>query len=89
MIKFDVDKGHIIVDHDCYGKSEKQIAAELVQALDILCADLYVDNLLLKNEEKISKALETRNNILDQMKNIEYSCEEYLGDDEEMERCLE
>jgi len=29
MIKFDVDKGHIIVDHDCEGKSEKQIADEV------------------------------------------------------------
>lgn len=86
MIKITLDKGLIIVDHDCEGKSEKQIAAELVQALDFLCADLYVDNPLLNNEEKIGKALETRNNILDQMKNIEYSCEEYFETDGEIER---
>lgn len=78
MIKIDVDKGHIIVDHDCEGKSEKQIAAELVQALDFLCADLYVDNPLLNTEEKLKKALATRNSILKQMKNIKYSCEEYF-----------
>jgi hypothetical protein len=80
MIKFDVDKGHIIVDHDCEGKSEKQIADELVQALDMLCADLYENNPLLNSKEKIDKALETRNNILDKMKNIEYSCEEYFDE---------
>jgi hypothetical protein len=80
MIKIDVDIGHIIVNHDCEGKTEKQIADELVQAIDTLCADLYVNNPLLTNKEKISKALATRNSILEQMKSIEYSCEEYFED---------
>lgn len=78
MIKIYVDISHIIVDHDCEGKKEEQIAAELVLAIDILCADLYVNNPLLNNQEKVKKALETRNSILDHMKNIDYSCEEYF-----------
>lgn len=82
MIKINVDKGLIIVDHDCNGKNEKQIADELIQAIDILCADLYVNNSLLNNEEKVKKALETRNSILEHMKNTDYSCKEYFEDED-------
>ena len=34
------------------------------------------------SEEKVTKALETRNNILEHMKNIDYSCEEYFENED-------
>ena len=82
MIKIYVDTNYHAVDHDCEGKKEAQIAAELIPAIDILCADLYVNNPLLNNEEKVKKALATRNSILEHMKNLDYSCEEYFEDED-------
>lgn len=82
MIKIHVDTGFIMVDHDCEGKKEEQIADELILAIDILCADLFVNNPLLNNEEKVKNALATRNNILEHMKNLDYSCKEYFEDED-------
>jgi hypothetical protein len=75
MVNIEVKNKKVIVDHDY--KSSNRIADELIEALDIICADLYV-NCDLTNEEKVRKAIKTRNEILISMTKKEYSCEEYF-----------
>lgn len=75
MINIQVDDFKVIVDHN--HKNADKVADELIKALDIICADLYV-NTDLTNEEKIQRAIETRNAILIKMTNKEFWCEEYF-----------
>lgn len=87
MIKIHVDneKRRIDVDHNYLDQNydenkENQLVLELLYAIDILCADLYVRNSQLNNIQKETKAFSTRNRILDKMKKIDYSCPEYFED---------
>lgn len=75
MIKIDVDDCKVIVDHN--HKNVDKIADELIKALDIICADLYV-NTDLPNDEKVKRATDTRNKILTEMTKKEFWCEEYF-----------
>ena len=77
MIKIHVDneKRRIDVDHNYLDQNydenkENQLVLELLYAIDILCADLYVRNSQLNNIQKETKAFSTRNRILDKMKKI-------------------
>ncbi|APU87274.1 hypothetical protein [Clostridium botulinum] len=78
MIEIRTNVGNTKVEHKC--ENEEQIAEELIRAIDIICADMHVNNTMLTYEEKIKKAIASRNNILNLMSKSEYTCEEYFED---------